>query len=474
MSLTNSGTGLKPIVSSSGLKLSSSPFTTLPDDKIAAVDVYKLENSGVINSISEASETDTGFFDKIKNAVSTGISNLIPKIPTTLGTELSTLDKIKGGVTGVMALTRTASGAMSAINQIKNGGINGKGNILSKINGISSGANSLIRLTTSRGGELSNSLLSNLGAINGLSSNISTLSRSVSYLEKAGTSLSKGGSIDSILRTTSSSLSVLDSASKIKFTEGFNSVFSKTNTETNSYNTNASSIVRSTSLDFTSSFNLPGPFSKPARAGTTVGLATISADYGDNTMYSDICNSGLDKDSAFIAGTALTNHSTKTGNLDLLKDLASVTSGLSAVTANSKTLFNLVTNLKPSSNQFKRPIASVFDDIENLSTSTGQLWNKTKRKGSTILDTTSVQSNPYALEVVSAKARQDNLNARYADSENEKPDDAITISNAQAMMASNSVLFKKYYSNNKKSITTSSTIAPEKPVSPDFDEIRFI
>ena len=474
MSLTNNGTGLRVIKSPMGLKLSSSPFTAQPDEEVAAIDVYEVKSAGVINSISDDTGADDSFFGKIKNAISGGLSGLmgglanlklpsLPSLPSIPGmpgmpgipSAGGALGALQSGAGALRAVTNVAGRALSAANQFQKGGIMGKISGLASLGGMSGiqGAAQMAGMArgvaygVSQGGiggvlMAGGALAGNQGrSLTQLASNVTSLQRSVASVSRAIGSGNISGalySLDSSLAVTTNALGNLDKASQANFQDGFNSVFaSAPQSGQRAYNQNAQNQVRSALNDYTGGFSNTGRVQPSTRAGTVAGLAVVGSSYGDNNIYSLARTSGLDDESAYLTGTALTTYGAKTGNIELLSDLRSDPVGLKAIASNPKALQHTVTNMVPTSNQLKKPYAAVYDDLDDLSQDIGQSWNQTSRAGDDIVDVSCVRRNSYATQIVAAKASEDNFKTRITQTKIEST--TATLSVSQTMVAATSL-----------------------------------
>lgn len=450
------GTGLKPVTSPTGLKLSSSPFTSQPDNEVAVVDVYEQQSAGVINSISEDVGESGSFFDKIKNAVTGGLSSLTGglSLGSLAGGAKGALDSVRSGTNLLRQVTNVASRATSALNQIQRGGVMGTVGGLATLGGLGGVAGASRMASIARGvsygigqggvGGLlraGGSLLGNQGqSLNQLSSNIGAISRTSMYLQSA---VSKGNfssvlsGVDSSLALTSSTLSSLDRASQINFQTGFDSVLNNSSITARSYNQSSLGRVQTAIGDFTGRLgNTNDPISIPTRAGTTAGLAVMGASLGNNNVYSTVRSGGLDDESAFLAGSALSTFGVGNGNLSLIKDLSSDSVGLKAISSNPNAMKELVANLAPQPDQNKQSYASIYDDLSTASAATGQSWNSTTRVGSNILDVSAMIDNAYAKQMVAGKAAEDDFKARTTGAPVDSRQTSMSVAQAMAAVAS--------------------------------------
>lgn len=459
---TNSGTGLKPVASPTGLKLTSSPFTAQPDEEVVPIDVYTAKGSSVINSIQEDTGESEGFFDKIKNAVSSTVGNLAGGLGGGLnlsGMAGGGLGALKTGTSLLRQVTNVASRAMSAVNQIQRGGVMGTIGGLSSLGGMSGLTGAMGAATSARGlvsgisqggvaGYLraGSSLLGNQGyALNQLASNVGSITRAGNLIRNAGSGNLSSilGTVDYSLNAATSTLGSLDRASQINFQNGFNSVVGKsTNFSAQTYNTSVVGRVTGALSDYTSGFVPDQPFNVATRAGTVTGLALTGAAAGANNIYSLARSQGLDDKSAQLAGTALTSYAARSGNISMLTDLSSDPVGAKSMASNPKALSMAVSLMAPPTHgaaQKAKSYTDVYNEIEGVKNKTGQEWNKSERgMGQSIFSVMATGQSDYARAVVQGKAASDDLASRKNQSAINSS--AATASDAQIMTASMAVM----------------------------------
>lgn len=427
MSMTpDSGTGLKVGGGPPGLKLATSPFTSLPDQEIVAVDAYDIANPGVINSPQEQNVGDS-FLDKIKNAITSAVDIKLPgNLSDALGKGKSLLATVKNGTSLIKNVTRGVSKFTTAINQIKNGGIMGSVAGLSNIANMAGVGGAFSLASQARGvvagisaGGLSGALRAGSAIMGQQGSSLNQLAGNLSAIDRLtsrGMSAISNGGLNGILSTVdgavgiaSSTISSLDRASQIDFTKGFDSVMNHSKISGQSLSQSTLGKVYTAVSDLTLTSSNPDIPRSNSYAGLAAGLVTLGSTNGDNNVFSSLVTKGLDKQSAFTAGTALSALSARSGNLGVLADIASTDIGRQAISSNPRALTTTISNLTPDVSSLSRPLKDSYDQFESVSASTGQSWRTEQRGDITITSASCIAGNSYATDVVAARAAADHF-----------------------------------------------------------------
>lgn len=419
----STGTGLTVPKGPQGLSIAASPFTSLPDQTAAVVDVYDKVAPGVINN-GKLDATGGGFFDDIagkiggiKDKVLNGAGGIKGTLKETASGLSGIKDTLSKGITATRNVTALASKAITAVDIAKRGGI---GNILTGagqlagtggLSGIADLANTGTRVANGLkyggvSGALnaagSTSLLNgSIGPIARVASQAVSVSRAVTNVSNANGILGTLSAVDRSVALASSTIGSLGKAAEVDFSAAFDKVITNT-TKTNYGNLDATKRSIDNVISDVSSA-LP-TMSKSSISGVGSGLIVVGSKAGDNTVYSRLSEAGLGNENLYAIGVSGASISASSGNIELLKDITSIPVGKSAAGSLNGVVSTTVKNMQYQNQTQARPLTSIYDDIISVANTLGEPFMSTSVGGKTVPDVSIIKAGTMAADVMVAKA----------------------------------------------------------------------
>lgn len=392
-----------------GLKLTKPSFVTGPDDDLAAVDVYDLQATTVVNSYQDTYTGDDGLLSSVTNS-------------------LKNLD-LKSILAGAQTGLATAAKVAQAYSQIKSGYImSAMGGVtnLARLGG-NSGIMSLAAKATSVVGIVKSGGISNLSktlaiggaALGGDGAALTKLSSTFTQLQRQSSSLGYAlergnisyalGSAGDLAGATSRALSDMDAASQINFKAAAASTFNLNPETSTGIRLSRSSAATASSIgsnlydltdgNYTTTIN-----DRAGMAGMVAGLSLAGSKIGMTDVFGTFAKNVKDTQVLTTAARPLMSEAANLGDASLFNSVASVGSVAKELSAHMPGLTRkMAANVLPPENLSQRQYSVFYNDLKQNLNAVDTRWNKADRAGSTILSSTYTAKNDFMTDLLASK-----------------------------------------------------------------------
>ena len=389
--------------------LAEPSFVTGPKEELAAVDVYDVQESSIINSYQDVNTDDGGLLSSVTNS----LKNL----------DLKTI--LSAAQTGLS----TAAKLSQAFNQIKSG------YIYSAMGGVTNlarmgGNNAIMSLASKavgvvgivKGGSMSNiskALAIGGTALGGDGAALTKLASTYTGLERQTSSLSyalgrgdltyalSSGSM--LAGSASRALSDMDAASQINFKAAAAATFNldpQTNTGIRLSKSSAataagisSSVYDLTDGNYTTTIN-----DRAGMSGMIAGLSLAGSKIGMTDVFGTFAKNVQDKQVLTTAARPLMTEASNLGDARLFNSIAGVPSVAKELSSFMPSLTRkMAANVLPPEDLSQRQYSVFYNDLKTNLDAVDPSWKQKKRGNQTVINTTFTSQNDFMTDLLASK-----------------------------------------------------------------------